>query len=187
MFIYAYARQPLMVKHYAGIGSRKCKSNVILLDKFTQVASILAKLDFILRSGHADGSDIAFEKGCIAVGGHSEIYLPWRGFNDSGSYLFKINEKAYVLAKQVVPHWSNLSGSHKHLHARNAHQVLGYDLETPSKFVICWTPGGRIEGGTATAIRIAGLYGIPVFNLGLPLWVGVKPLEIVSTIMEEIG
>lgn len=175
------------LNYYSGIGSRKCKNNVILLDKFVQIAGIFVKYGFVLRSGHADGSDIAFEKGCIDAGGPREIYLPWKGFNGSDSYLYKSNEKAYAIARQVIPHWDNFSEAHKHLHARNAHEVLGQDLETPSKFVICWTPEGRLEGGTATAIRIAGLYNIPVFNLGLSVWLGVKPLALAATIMEEIS
>jgi hypothetical protein len=31
--------------------------------------------------------------------------------------------------------------------------------------VICYTPGGRSGGGTGQAIRVAELYGIPVFDL----------------------
>jgi hypothetical protein len=39
-----------------------------------------------------------------------------------------------------------------------------------SKFVVCWTPGGLLKGGTAQAMRIAHAYGIPVFNLADPVY-----------------
>ncbi len=44
-------------------------------------------------------------------------------------------------------------------------QVLGSDLETPVSFVVCWTIGGKISGGTGQALRIAKDLGIPIFNL----------------------
>ena len=52
------------------------------------------------------------------------------------------------------------------MHSRNCHQILGYDLQSPVDAVVCWTPDGNVVGGTATAIRIALKYNIPVFNLG---------------------
>ena len=35
-----------------------------------------------------------------------------------------------------------------------------------SKFVVCWTPGGQLKGGTAQALRIATALNIPIINLG---------------------
>ena len=55
-------------------------------------------------------------------------------------------------------------------HARNCYQVLGKDLQSPSNFVLCWTPGGAVTGGTGQALRIAIDRGIPVFNMGAPEW-----------------
>jgi hypothetical protein len=54
--------------------------------------------------------------------------------------------------------------------ARNAMQVLGPDLKTPSKFVICWTLEGKEIGGTSQAIRIAKDFSIPIYNLGKEEW-----------------
>jgi hypothetical protein len=70
------------------------------------------------------------------------------------------------MAKHYHPNWIRLNRPSRLLHARNCHQVLGLDLKTPSESLICWTPGGRIKGGTATAIKIAHDYSIPVTNLG---------------------
>ena len=59
---------------------------------------------------------------------------------------------------------------------RNVYQVLGKDLNTPSEFVICWTPDGAETanersiktGGTGFAIALADSLGIPVYNLANP-------------------
>ena len=44
--------------------------------------------------------------------------------------------------------------------------MLGLTLDRPVDACVAWSPGGRIEGGTGMAIRIAQARGIPVLNLG---------------------
>ena len=70
------------------------------------------------------------------------------------------------IASEVHPAWDRCNKWARGMHSRNCHQILGYDLQSPVDAVICWTPDGKIQGGTATAIRIALKYNIPVFNLG---------------------
>lgn len=70
------------------------------------------------------------------------------------------------IASEVHPAWDKCNEWARGMHSRNCHQILGYDLQSPVDAVICWTPDGKIQGGTATAIRIALKYNIPVFNLG---------------------
>lgn len=70
------------------------------------------------------------------------------------------------IASEVHPAWDKCNEWARGMHSRNCHQILGYDLQSPVDAVICWTPNGNIQGGTATAIRIALKYNIPVFNLG---------------------
>ncbi len=78
---------------------------------------------------------------------------------------------AYELAATFHPAWSRLPRAVRALHARNAHQVLGADLASPARFVLCWTPDGSLDGrgrrvgGTGQALRIARHHGIPVFNI----------------------
>lgn len=56
---------------------------------------------------------------------------------------------------------------------RNAYQVLGKNLKSPVKFVLCYTDDGcqtdaertRKTGGTGQAITIADFNNIPVINL----------------------
>ena len=70
------------------------------------------------------------------------------------------------IASEVHPAWDRCNEWARGMHSRNCHQILGYGLQSPVDAVVCWTPNGDIQGGTATAIRIALKYNIPVFNLG---------------------
>lgn len=119
--------------------------------------------EFTLRSGGADGADLAFELGALTT--TPEIWIPWNGFNGSKSLLLPTPE-AFKMAATIHPVWHKLSDGAKRLHARNCHQVLGPNLMTPSSFVICWTDGGETIGGTATAIKLALNNNVPVLNLG---------------------
>lgn len=152
------------MRYYAGIGSRETPVDV--LEYFTLIGSFFASKGLVLRSGGAQGSDIAFEIGCNKVTGNKEIYLPWKYFEKSNSNLIISNPKAFEIAEQFHPYWQNLKDGARKLQARNSHQVLGWDLETPSQFVICWTKGGKGSGGTGQAIRIANHYRVPVFDAG---------------------
>ena len=71
------------------------------------------------------------------------------------------------IASEVHPAWERCNEWARGMHSRNCHQILGYDLQSPVDAVICWTPDGAVVGGTATAIRVAMKYDIPVFNLGI--------------------
>lgn len=122
--------------------------------------------NFVLRSGGANGADLAFEQGVDRAYGAKEICLPWRGFNNSDSDLIVSDRKAFEIAERYHPYWFHLKEGAKKLQARNSHQVLGKDLNTPSSFVICWTKNGKGQGGTGQAIRIAKAYDIPVYDAG---------------------
>lgn len=131
------------------------------------LARKLARMGYTLRSGGADGSDTAFEEGANAMGGPKEIYLPWEGFNGRSSKLYNISEEAMSLAAAIHPAWDKLKQGAKKLHARNTYQVLGPHLNQPSRWLICWTEGGKEIGGTRTAIVLAKQHKIPIWNLGI--------------------
>lgn len=156
---------------YAGIGSRKAPEDILNLMR--EFAFHAAAAEWILRSGGAEGADITFEQGCDDGDGQKEIFLPWKGFNGSNSSLFPASDDAYTLASGIHPTWRILKEPARKLVARNMHQILGADLNTPVRCVVCWTPDGcesartysRKTGGTGTAIKLASLNHIPVFNL----------------------
>ena len=146
--------------YYAGIGSRETPKE--FLNLFTRVAKYLSTKRCVLRSGGAKGADQAFELGAI----NKEIFLPWKGFEGSNSNLVVQDGKAFDIAAKYHPRWNYLSQGAKKLQVRNSCQVLGRDLESPSDFVICWTKGGKGNGGTGQALRIAKDYNIPIFDCG---------------------
>jgi hypothetical protein len=148
-----------MYKTYAGIGSRKTPLNQ--LNAMTKLASLLENKGYTLRSGGADGADKAFETG-VKDERNKEIFLPWKGFNGNNSSFYNISNKAYQIAKCYHPAWDRLSLGAMKLMARNSYQILGYTLDSPIKFILCYHQN---TGGTMQAVRIADAYKIPVINL----------------------
>jgi len=168
-----------MSLYYTGIGSRKVPPDIALL--MTLIGPKMEEAGFVLRSGGAEGSDTAF----AAMVWKVEIYRPRRagGFSPVHGTIDDYPKHLWVEAERVAaslhPFWPRLGEYAKALHTRNVFQVLGRDLQTPSKFVICWTPDGadgqmvktsRDTGGTGTAIRLAAERGIPVVNLRRESW-----------------
>lgn len=152
-----------MSKYYCGVGSRQTPDYIC--QAFAKIASELSELNYILRSGGADGADLAFENGA----NKKQIWLPWLGFNKSIEKFIFSKELTEPLARLVInnQHWDRLSEAGKKMHCRNVHQVLGNLVDEPvSEFVLCWTKGAEIIGGTATAIKLANKFDIPVFNFG---------------------
>jgi hypothetical protein len=165
---------------YAGIGSRETPPGV--LELIGRAASQLAAQGWVLRTGMAGGADQAFYRGA-SVHGALELYLPWPAFEaDARSpagaaeqfVLGQPTPAAYELAARFHPAWSRCSQGARRLHARNCHQVLGPDLASPARFVLCVTPDGSLDGrgqrvgGTGQALRIAHHHAIQVFNLARP-------------------
>lgn len=140
---------------YAGIGSRKTPQNILF--QMTEVAEQLERCGWTLRSGGAKGADTAFEEGS----NKKEIFLATD----------EIPDLAFEIAAIYHPTWGGLKPYVKKLHARNAQQILGKNLDCEVKFVVCWTPDGaekqttKDTGGTGQAIRVANAHNIPVFNL----------------------
>ena len=149
-----------MNKYYTGVGSREVPSNYNKIIKV--ISTFLRDENYVLRSGGADGSDSIFEQ---YAGNLKEIYLPWKGFNNNTSNLL-FDDKAILIAKDIHPAYDKLSQGAKKLHARNIHQVLGQNLNTPSKFLIAYTKNGEMVGGTRTALVLAERNKIPIFNIG---------------------
>lgn len=155
--------------YYAGVGNRDTPEKILQI--FTRLASKLEDRGIILRSGGAFGADYAFYNG-VKNKDNCQIFVPWEGF---GSFHMKypIPIQAYTIASEVHPAWDRLVQSVKSLHARNVQQVLGPNLDEPSKYVVCYTRDGCVSkltrtkntGGTATAILVAEMFNIPIFNL----------------------
>lgn len=156
---------------YAGIGSRRTPTET--LRQMAGIAEELASHDYLLRSGHAEGADLAFESRAKA----KEIHLPWEAYNNAPTNnpdYWTVNMQSpkrielLDITARHHPAWERLTNGGKLLMCRNTTIILGKNLDQYVKMVICWTPGGRLEGGTAHGIRLAHSYDIPVFNIALP-------------------
>lgn len=177
------------MKFYSGIGSRE--TPIDICEMMQRIAFKLSQEGWMLRSGGAPGADSAFYEGASNSFSECtpEIYLPWYGFNslytEAGLLYpstFKNWEEAKEIAKHIHPNWDACKDGARSLHSRNIYQVLGQDLSTPSKFLICWAKEdkqGNPTGGTRTAYMLAINNNIPCFNLfneddrnRIKLWLG---------------
>lgn len=149
---------------YAGIGRRTITNDI--KESFEKFGDFAQKKGYTLRSGGADGCDLAFERHVKPE--NKEIYLPWQGFNNSESNLFTLTKEVFVVARILHPKWDNLSVAGQKFMARNCYQILGQNLDNPVDFVVCWTENGNVSGGTGQALRLAQTYNIPIFNFGDP-------------------
>ena len=154
----------MSVKIWSGIGARK--TPIELHPFVTEVADLFARSGWTMRSGGADG----FDSWCEAATPpeQREVHLPWQDYNDNPSPLFGVDDQALALAETMHPAWSQCSLHARKLHARNCYEILGRELNAPSRVVITWTPRGELVGGTATALRLAVLHGVETINLGAP-------------------
>jgi len=148
---------------YAGIGARGTPAHILVI--MTKFAAAVEKLGYTLRTGGAKGADQAFEAGVVDPH-NKEVYLPTAGFAGNPSSL-TYTQAALEMAKDFHPNWGACSEFARACHARNCHQMLGGNLDSPVSFVVCWTPGGQATGGTGQALRIAKALGIHVFNLAI--------------------
>lgn len=166
---------------YTGIGSRSTPKPILY--RMREIAGALAISGWTLRSGAAEGADRAFSDGvtdaCVGSEVAEEIYIPWPGFVRWQVPLMLPTPLAFEIAARFHPGWAKLTRGPRALHARNVHQVLGRDCDSPSRFVLCWTPDGADvtsvtttskTGGTGQAIRIAAGHGVEVVNMQRDGW-----------------
>lgn len=159
-----------MKKYYAGIGARQTPPNV--LSVMRDLGTKLEEDGWILRSGGAKGADSAFEAG-VRNPKSKEIFIPGRSFNGHYSNQQGVIdatqlasfEKALATVNQYHPAPDRLSPFARNLMARNAMQMQGIDMNTPSKLAVLWTPNAQTVGGTGQAMRMAGDLGIVIRNL----------------------
>lgn len=164
---------------FAGIGSRETPANI--LDYMFDIALQLAAQGVVLRSGKADGADLAFQHGYLAYADNkgacrAEILLPWYNWQSSVDDRWDILvedddivHRAMQICSKVHPAWNKLKRSHKLMHTRNMFQILGpkLDADELADFVIFWAPefNDRVEGGTASAVNLARKFSVPNFNM----------------------
>ena len=147
---------------YAGIGSRQTPPEVLAL--MTRYARHMANKPedeaiWWLSSGGAQGADTAFQQGVQTSTrpGRLEVWRPEH-----------VKPLHLEHAARFHPAWDRCSDYARKLHARNSIIILGPELDRPVQFIMCWTPGATISGGTGQALRIARELSIPVYNQANP-------------------
>lgn len=150
--------------YYAGIGSRNISPVVSQL--MTDVAGVLETQGIVLRSGGAEGSDTAFEKGVVDPN-NKVIYVAYKKKTIPHGVVPPLEHFEH-LAEQCHNHWHNCNEWARKLLTRNMSQILGHDPQNyiPSTFVLAYTQNGQYIGGTATAMRCADMFNVPIFNFG---------------------
>ena len=165
---------------YTGIGSRETPDDVV--EFMERLAKVMADKGWGYYSGYARQADQAFHRGARLSSNFDNTpsidFLPWWGFEgarDRQSSRFMVPseydtfERTIEIASQHHRYWDNLIDSHRKLHARNVHQILGPDLHHISNRVFCWAvpikEGYRVKGGTGLAVALARTYNVPVDNL----------------------
>ncbi len=153
---------------YTGVGSRTTPEPILKLMEF--IGSVMTSQGLVLRSGSSTAADRAFELGASKYANEftkPHIYLPYPGYERSSSWLSQPSQQALDGAETMIPHWDTLTLSQRLLEASKLHQVGGYYLNTPSRFMICWTPNGSLVPTVSTTIKAAEYLNIPILNLGL--------------------
>ena len=154
---------------YAGIGARNTPKYILSIMK--DIGIYLAGEGWTLNTGAAKGADQSFTEGALKGKGTVNLFLPWPTYENKwvshlhGNVNITVfNPEEHFSAVQSVhnfhPAGKNLKSSVCALHARN------YLILNGIKFVVCYTPNGKIVGGTGQAIRIINHRRKNLFNLG---------------------
>ena len=151
---------------YAGVGARKTPEPV--LSVMQDMATSLAGRGWQLRTGGARGADDAFARAAPAA--RRIVYIPWRGYNgwreaEGRALTAKELRSLRAAAAPHHPAWQRCPARVRDLHARNVAILIGANMREPVHAMVCWTEGGRVEGGTGMTIRLAKHYRVPVLNL----------------------
>ncbi len=146
---------------YTGMGARNPKNTIKEVIEY--IAATLAEKDFILYSGGSPGCQVCFEKGCDKKNGMKNIFIPWKDYNNSNSPLISWGRKLTSATEPLVNDWKRMAPEVRYLHIRNTQMLLGYNLDKPSKLIICWFPYLSYEYGTI--VNYANLFHIPIFNI----------------------
>lgn len=189
------------IKTVTMVGSRNILP--IQRDLFIRLGKYFCEQECEYRSGLAEGSDlssfygfknadnyIAKNASNYVVGErwfHTEIadgtIKPLSMFSD------ELLNSATELALEARGSFHGLTPYSEKLHIRNAFQVLGDDLQSPTDLIIlCAQPfKNKVMGGTNTAFSIAKKYNIPHLNIFLKEDYAIARRFIMERGQEEIN
>jgi hypothetical protein len=152
-----------LAKYYTAIGP--IDYPIEIQETLIKIGAFLASEKYTLRSGASEGFEYTIESGCNKAKGAKEIWLPWFKYEDHSSKL-RWEQNGWDFISKRKKDWDTLKLTHKIYLARIPHQLLGLNLDEPSKFMLTWSYQGKGAHIFEEALKIAKEYKIPVFDLG---------------------
>lgn len=178
-----------MIKYWTGIGARGVYTNgresLPLPDGIKElqinIGYTMASKGYTLLSGGAGGSDTNFHQGvCNRDSALAEIWLPYKNFkkdlrpvNDQGSTYIPVTKDQittagdYYVFHNIRDDFFDMQYYNQQFHGRNKHQIFSDQAHAVSTVCNYAAPekGGRVSGGTRSAVEVARLEGVPTYNL----------------------
>lgn len=148
------------------VGSRRAP--FYIRQEAIELGEAFSELGYKARSGGALGMDTywlcQYDPELATVYRHDDRSYDARTVNTTRLGAF---DEAIDIINRIVPHIAYMDATARLLHYRNAFQVLGDDLRSPSDYLLYWSPlkNGVPVGGTKTAVLLAKRVGIPVLHL----------------------
>ena len=157
-------------KAYACLGNKEAPQEVI--DHMVRLVQDLDREGWTLRTSGGEGPEERIE----IETERKEIHLPWAKFNNRESKFCRNDKNANDIVSSFHPTFGSLKPAVQAIVARQAHVILGKDLRSPVRFLICWSEDGAEDGKTKSIktgymsmpIAIAHSLSIPIFNLKNP-------------------
>lgn len=173
----------LQSKIVSVVGSDQVNPESNLGQILSSIFTRLAILGLTLRTSGTDGTELiaiqAYKKQLdmgVITPSRVRVFLPWRGYNKTlqpyGECYTTISKLNYDLCsnfiRSVHPYWASGTKNMKLLQAKNALIIFGEKLNRPCDFLITVTekdPQGKIKGVPSSAVELAKVRNIPIFDL----------------------
>lgn len=148
---------------YTGLASSETPEKVRAV--MWAFAEVMRQRGARLRTGAELGAREGFRAG---AGPAQTTYIPWDFYCGASTTLGAILtagwEPAIMRAAMTFGDWRHLSADEKALAICAVVQLMGLDMKSPSRLVVCWVT----DETTAPAITIAKASNIPVLNMQRP-------------------
>lgn len=152
---------------YAAISNDNAPPHVV--EQFKKIVLDMEARGYTMRTSGNKGVEEIIE----SLVSSKEVHVAWKGFNQRETQFTRVDKAAIELVGTLHPAFNDLKDSVKTIIARYAHVILGKDLKSPVRCVVCWTEDGAESakektaktGYCGTPIQIASNARVPIFNL----------------------
>lgn len=154
-------------KAYAALSNKNAPEEVV--ETMRRLVHKLNDEGYTLRTAGNEGPEESLE----AQTEQKEVHIPWKGFNNRESRFNRNDNNAIEIVQAFHPTFASLKPAVQAIIARSAHVILGKDLRSPVRFLVCWSEDGlenakdrSIKSGyMGMPVAVANSLSIPVFNL----------------------